>query len=478
MSVAAAVLGCIYSILYFLSRREVPEAVPSKLLSPFYRMALWLYKQVRVRKLSLFRSRQVEQDLERLYPGEGREQLCTAYYVKKLALSLAICFVGTLLSLAVSMKAGMSGILMENGTVPRGSYEEGQREITVKTSLEKWGEQVFQVSVAPQSLSGKEFEKLKQAFGEQLPQLILGENESLGQVSCDLCLNESFAGFPFTVEWKSDRPDLVSASGTVWETEKAGEEAVLTAMVSYEALQWEEVIAIRVVPPAMSEEERLHRELEELIALSERGSRGEREWELPSTFYEEKLGWKQIVEDNSLLLWVLAMVVAFAVYLFSDRDLHSSLLERRASMKRDYPDIVHKLALYLGAGMTIRGAFDRMSAEVEERAAAPIYQEILYTCRELKSGVSEGAAYEHFGKRTGLQEYIRLSTLLTQNLKKGNAALLSRLREEAQGASAKRLQRSRKMSEEAGTKLLLPMVMMLAVVMIMIMLPAFSSMGV
>ena len=90
----------------------------------------------------------------------------------------------------------------------------------------------------------------------------------------------------------------------------------------------------------------------------------------------------------------------------------------------------------------------------------------------------EGEAYERLGKRTGLREYIRLCTLLTQNLKKGNAALLSRLQEEAQGASAERLQRSRKMSEEAGTKLLLPMIMMLVVVMVMIMLPAFSSMGI
>ena len=71
-----------------------------------------------------------------------------------------------------------------------------------------------------------------------------------------------------------------------------------------------------------------------------------------------------------------------------------------------------------------------------------------------------------------------MSTLLTQNLKKGNADLLSRLQEEVHKAAAEQLQCVRRLIEEAGTKLLLPMIMMLAVVMIMIMLPAFYSMGV
>ena len=62
-----------------------------------------------------------------------------------------------------------------------------------------------------------------------------------------------------------------------------------------------------------------------------------------------------------------------------------------------------------------------------------------------------------------------------QNLKRGNSALLERLREEADKAWEEQLQQGRRMGEEAGTKLLVPMVMMLAVVMVMIMVPAFSA---
>ncbi len=476
MYAVAAVLICVYIILYLLAKKETPEAVPSRLLIPFYRMALYLYKRTCAKSFSFFKNRRAEDDLQRLYPGEDRNRLCTVYYVRKLALFLIICFVGTFLGGLVSIKAKMSETLTEGGTMIRGDYKEGEKELIVKTSLAEGGEQVFRIFVLPQRLSRKEADALKKDFGEKLPWLILGKNVSLTQISHNLCLEESFEGFPYIVEWKSSRPDLISGAGIVGEAEGEGEAVTLTATVNYEDLFWEEVIDVCVVPPTISSEERIHRELEEFILISEKNSRGEEEWKLPETFKDERLSWQQVVEDNSLLLWLLAMAVAFMVYLFSDKDLHKLLLDRRISMKKDYPDTVHKLALYLGAGMTIRGTFQKMSMETETKA--PIYQEILFTCRELKNGVPERNAYEHFGKRTGLQEYVRLSTLLTQNLKKGNAALLSQLREEAQRASAEKLLRSRRMSEEAGTKLLVPMIMMLAVVMLMIIIPAFSSMGV
>ena len=188
------------------------------------------------------------------------------------------------------------------------------------------------------------------------------------------------------------------------------------------------------------------------------------------------------MEDNSLVLWAGAFVVSIVVYILGDKDLHGELEKQREYMKREYPDIVHKMALYIGAGMTIQGAFQKIAAEYEQQKAvgkirSPAYEEMLYTCRELRAGVSENDAYIRFGKRTGLQEYIRFSTLLTQNLKKGSNSLLSRLQEEADRALAERIQMGRKLGEEASTKLLLPMVLMLLVVMVMVMLPAFGSMG-
>jgi hypothetical protein len=51
------------------------------------------------------------------------------------------------------------------------------------------------------------------------------------------------------------------------------------------------------------------------------------------------------------------------------------------------------------------------------------------------------------------------------------------LAQEADMALEERLSRARRLGEEAGTKLLFPMMLMLVVVMVLILLPAISGFG-
>lgn len=472
------VLGS-FSALLFLARKERLPDGESILLRPFYKVAAYLYKHISIRFPRLFASNQVETDLAQLHPGESRGYLKTDYYVKKTALSLAVVFAGTLLCGAVRLGAQGEVILGEDGRVPRGSYGEGAFEITVAADYEG-REIIVQVPVEYRKLSREETEKLLDELMEKLPQLILRNNESLESVSGNLNLEQHYEGYPFSVEWNSSNLRVINMNGDVY-PESVPQQVTLLALLTYEEYSGEKEITVTVTQPKLSAEEQMYRELERLVLEAEETSREQESFQLPEKFRGETLEWSQVTEDSSLALWTAAIAVAAAVYLFSDKDLHERLEKRRKAMRREYPELVHKLVLFVGAGMTIRGAFQKMAGDYtakrkEGGAPSPTYEELLYTCRELYSGISEGAAYEHFGRRTGLQEYIRLSTLLTQNLKRGNSMLLDRLREEADRAAEERLQQSRKLGEEAGTKLLIPMVMMLAVIMVMIMIPAFSGM--
>lgn len=480
MYVVSGIAVLLFGILGFFSRKETVDLEISVLLRPFYRMALYVYKWLCIHKFLFFISRQVETDLEKLHPGENRKQLCTDYYVGKLAKSMIICAAGIFLGLIISVQEKQNRILDETGMVHRGTYEEGEREIELEC-LTPDGKQEFALSVEARVFTEEEIKQLYADFATELAEIILGENDSLQQVSEDLYLREAYEGYPFYVEWKSSVSDMVRSDGTVYEA--AQEQAVeLRAIISYGTWEWEESFLVWVVPQSLSREEQQYREMKEMLLDSERESRTKETWKLPDTWQGESLVWKQKTKNKCLLLLGGAMLAAVLIFLLADKDLHDDVEKRRQKMKKDYPDVVHKLVLYLGAGMTIRGAVQRMAEEYEQsekagKSKSPVYEELLHTCRELKAGVSEGAAYEHFGKRTGLQEYIRLSTLLTQNLKKGNSTLLQRLREEAEKSSLERIQYGRRLGEEAMTKLLLPMVMMLLVVMLMIMIPAFSSMG-
>ena len=93
----------------------------------------------------------------------------------------------------------------------------------------------------------------------------------------------------------------------------------------------------------------------------------------------------------------------------------------------------------------------------------------------MDSGIMESESYERFGRRCGTQEYLKLGALLSQNLRKGTKGLGDMMQMEAVQAFAERKARARRLGEEAGTKLLLPMFLMLFVVLIIVIIPAFLS---
>lgn len=71
--------------------------------------------------------------------------------------------------------------------------------------------------------------------------------------------------------------------------------------------------------------------------------------------------------------------------------------------------------------------------------------------------------------------YTRLAALLAQNLSKGSANLTSMLQAEAADAFEERKHTARKLGEKAGTKMLVPMMMLLGIVMVIITVPALTS---
>ena len=82
---------------------------------------------------------------------------------------------------------------------------------------------------------------------------------------------------------------------------------------------------------------------------------------------------------------------------------------------------------------------------------------------------------ENFGRRCDVQVYIRLGALLSQNLRKGTKGLTELLKLESIQAFEERKAQAKRLGEEAGTKLLLPMFLMLAVVLVIVIVPAFLT---
>ena len=155
--------------------------------------------------------------------------------------------------------------------------------------------------------------------------------------------------------------------------------------------------------------------------------------------------------------------------------------ERKEELLRQYPDMVSKLSLLLGAGMTLNGAWERIVKNYQLQLAqkrsgqAEVYEQMLIAYREIQDGMGELKAYERFGARCATPQYRKLSTLIVQNLRKGSASLSKLLEKEVTDAFTVRKNHAKKAGEEAGTKLLLPMMLMLCIVLVIILVPAILS---
>ena len=101
---------------------------------------------------------------------------------------------------------------------------------------------------------------------------------------------------------------------------------------------------------------------------------------------------------------------------------------------------------------------------------------MLLTKNQMDNGISEEKAYEMFGRRIGILTYMKFSTLLVQNLKKGTANLINILEYESADIFNERKENAKILGEEASTKLLVPMVLMMTIIFAIILYAAFAGM--
>ena len=97
------------------------------------------------------------------------------------------------------------------------------------------------------------------------------------------------------------------------------------------------------------------------------------------------------------------------------------------------------------------------------------------TLNQMETGMPEIRAYGEFGRRIGIGSYMKFASLLGNSVSTGGKDLRRLLEEEMEAAFRQRKDLALRKGEEASTKLLIPMFLMLGIVMIMVVAPAFLS---
>lgn len=404
--------------------------------------------------------------------------------LRKIATVLAITLVTSLIGIliAITSKEGP----MESKTLSRPGVGQNSR----KSEIQVYKENEIQpykldLTIHPQQFADSQvFENFNLA-AEYLDATIPGKNASMDHITENLNLVTIIPKYGIEVTWQSNNYALISGDGIV-KNEELGENSqgimvTLKAKLVYEQYSQELEYNVVVYPKELDESQRFIQELKEEIAQADEDTLTQNVLTLPQEINGSKVSYSYKKENSSRAVVMLGVVAALAGVISVDLQKKKERKLRNKELKLQYAEVISKLTLLIGAGMTISSAWSKIVKDYQKQKATGlkqqivVYEEMCCTMNQIESGKSEPKAYIEFGERCAIKEYMKLASLLEQNLRKGNKGLIELLENEAQDAFAERINIAKKQGEEAGTKMLLPMGLMLVVVMIIVITPAFMS---
>ena len=375
--------------------------------------------------------------------------------------------------------------------ISRSDREGEAREETFVARMEDGTRVEVPVEIFSRELSVEEKQELLDQAQQEFEQTYLGENDSENAVTEDLKFASRYVDGQVMAVYESSQPQYLWDDGTVHTDALAqtGETELVKITVNFtcQDMQMEYVCYVTLQQKASTVENDENAGIQNAVKEQETASRTQQTFQLPDTVDGQKVTWRKTVDYRPLFLPVLGIVLIICIQQKPLQDKKKEQKLREKELLREYPTMVMQMSLLMGAGMTavtawerIAGRYDQRCMDLSEKAGrrtrVPRYlEEMRITSREIRDGGSVRRSWEAFGNRIGLASYRKFVSLLIQNMDKGTKDTAFLLGQEAELVIEEQKNRARRLGEEAGTKLLFPMLMMLMVILAVIMIPAMMS---
>lgn len=473
-------------------------------LHPFRKLSVFLYDHFvpRGRKLKLT-------DAVDAVSCHQKDSTRT-YYLEKISFTL---FISSLMGAALLFGALYSA--RQNRGIPsnlitRPGYGEASLEETLNLTAagEKESERVT-IRISPKAYTSKQAQALLDQAETQLQKQLPGRNESLDDIRYPLRLPASLLDGVISAEYTISPYGVIddSSGAIVGNLTENGTPVTIEATLKVQELERICRYAAVVFPPALTDREQFSADLDTALRAADNSDPTSDQIRLPAYAGDTPLSWSRPKGPFLTILFILTLLPAL-FWFQKDEKMKELAKKRRELLDLDYSELLFKLTLLIGAGLTIKGAFSRICSQQDAlqhgsslpsgagkdsiqhpaaqnrfleikksrpESAHPVYGEIRILLREITDGVPEETAYENFGRRCGLPTYIKLGSLLAQNLRKGSSGLTALLEKEAFLSLQQHRTAARKMGERASMRMLFPMLLMFVDVMLIMMVPAMLS---
>ena len=338
-------------------------------------------------------------------------------------------------------------------------------------------EKEYEIPVYAREKTKEEKAEAFQKIIQYIDEIICGENTSLTCVTKNLILPESVPEYDATIRWNSKQTELIEEDGSVHrDTVKEATAVELTAKITMGSEKKEKEYVVTVLPYEKGSTEEKLAVARDYLVEKEQNSRLE-----DSVVFPAWIDDVEILEEreagNSQWLLLLLPITIICVIAGKKKEVEKEKKEQERALLAAYPNLVTKFTMYIGAGMTIRTAWEQLAKEYEAPIQSDLGKAICQTVAELHMGKSEEAAYEKFGEQIGLRPYKRFAAILVGQSSRGGSGMKEALRREVQEAWELQKEEVKRMGNEAETKLIIPMLGMMIIVFSIVVIPAFFSLS-
>lgn len=378
------------------------------------------------------------------------------------------------LILVVAIIKDLSTGEIKNGVINRGEVGTEEKDVLLELDVGRLLEDYeYSLEVLP---TLPEKEEAEGYFRETIEEI----DRTFETRILEVPLKNSYLDGIVKADWSFYPYGIIDSEGKI-NTEKLQEkEMMMHAQVELQCGSYEQIyeFSFLVEEPELSEQEQVLLQIENGLR-EQMEQEGSSVVELPSEVDGYPLVWTIKRDYLTPKLFLLEIVALILLFLLSKRKGKEEEKKRLQEMERDYADIVSQLSLLLGAGMTTKQAWNRLAIQYNFKqscqmvAKRPVYEAILRMNGRFLEGVSERNAYQQFREEIPAPCYHKLIRILLGGLEKGTQSISMRLEEESRLAFEQNIVLAKKRGEEASTKMLGPLMLMLVLVMGIIMIPAW-----
>lgn len=368
------------------------------------------------------------------------------------------------------------GNIQEDGSIKRNEFGGEDKSVHLVIDAEGIVENYsYELEVEPTRISEEEAEQYIAKAMEEI-------DADFKEIKADVEIQDTYVSGFVEADWYFSPSGYLSSEGRVVQENIPEEGILINARVTLLCGDYEAVYSFpfRIEKEILSEQERFFNQVDEWIEKQMK-QEGTTSIILPDEINGINIIWSEKKDYLAVKIMLLEIVAIVLISISKKRKLEKENQERKRSIELQYPDVVNQLSILLEAGMTTRQAWQRMAKQYTEKRQRNlveenlVYEAITHMSHRLAEGENEKIAYEKFLGEIDVMCYHRLFRTLIGNLEKGTSSICNYLEEESRRAYEQRIFLAKKIGEEASTKMLFPLMIMMILVMAMVVAPAIIS---